>query len=66
MENNKPTQIKLELVKDEHGITAANEEAGSIDIFDESNEGRKDFVLFMLDEFINKEIADVNEYTEEE
>lgn len=51
-----PNKIKLELVKDENGITAANETEGTIDHFDETEEARKEFVLFMLDEFINKEV----------
>jgi hypothetical protein len=49
-------EIKLELVKDESGIVATNEEMGQIVFFDEDEEGRRNFVLYMLDEFINKEI----------
>lgn len=54
----KPKQIKLELVKDEHGIAATNQQEGYVELFDEDDEGRTNFVLFMLDEFINKEIED--------
>jgi hypothetical protein len=55
-------EIKLYLVKDEHGIVATNEEDGRVDVFDETDDSRKDFVLFMLDEFINKGIKskDIN------
>lgn len=49
-------KIKLELVKDNSGITASNETEGTIDYFDETEEARKEFVMFMLDEFINKEV----------
>lgn len=49
-------KIKLELVKDQYGITASNEDAGVIEYFDESEEARKDFIMYMLQEFINKEV----------
>lgn len=49
-------KIKLELVKDEAGITAANETQGTIEFFDESEEARKDFIMYFLEEFMNKEI----------
>jgi hypothetical protein len=59
---NKPNQIKLELVKDNSGITATNEESSQVDLFDETDQGRQEFILFMLDEFINKEVEDGKEY----
>lgn len=57
----KPKQIKLELVKDEHGIAATNQDEGYVELFDEDDQGRQEFVLFMLDEFINKEVKDGKE-----
>lgn len=49
-------QIKLELIKNEAGITASNQTTGIIDFFDETEEARKEFLLYFLQEFINKEI----------
>jgi hypothetical protein len=52
--NNK--EVTLRLVKDDSGITAANETEGTIDFFDKTEEARKDFILYFLEEFINKEV----------
>jgi hypothetical protein len=49
-------KIKLELVKDENGIMASNETEGTIEFFDETEEARKEFVMYFLEEFINKEV----------
>lgn len=49
-------KIELKLIKNEGGITAANEQESVIEFFDNSEEARKDFIMFMLEEFINKEV----------
>ena len=55
-------EIKLTLIKNEAGITAANEDEGTIDLFDDSEQNRQDFIRFMLDEFINKEVTGGKKY----
>lgn len=52
-------EVKLTLVKTEDGISATNESNSTIDYFDESEESRKEFVKYLLDEFINKEVGKV-------
>lgn len=54
--------IELTLIKDDSGITASNEHAGTVDFFDESEESRQEFIRFMLDEFINKEVDEGARY----
>lgn len=58
----KPNKVQLTLIKNATGITAANEYEFRIDHFDNSEEARMDFMKFMLDEFINKEVKDGPEY----
>jgi len=58
----KPNKVELVLVKTDKGITASNEAEGTIDYFDETEEARQQFVLFMVDNFINKEIAKGTKY----
>lgn len=55
-------EIKLTLIKNEAGITAANEDEGTIDLFDDSEQNRQDFIRYMLDEFINKEVSGGKKY----
>lgn len=55
-------KIELQLIKDNTGITAANEAEGKIDHFDESEQARLKFIEFMLEEFINKEVEDGVKY----
>ena len=54
-------EIKLELVKDNTGITATNETANTVDYFDESEQARKEFVAFLVD-FMNTEVDDGAKY----
>lgn len=58
----KQTEVKLTLVKTAAGITAANETKGTVDYFDETEEARQQFVLFMVDNFINKEVDGGKKY----
>jgi hypothetical protein len=55
-------EIKLTLIKNEAGITASNEDAGTIDLFDDSDEQRQEFIRYMLDGFINAEVDDGKKY----
>jgi hypothetical protein len=48
--------IKIQLTKDESGITASNEEQGTIEFFDKTPEARKEFIYYMLENFINQEV----------
>ncbi len=49
-------KIELKLVKDEYGIVVSNEDIGVIEFFDETEQARKEFLMFVLEEFINKEV----------
>lgn len=55
-------KLELKLIKTKTGVTAANEDKGIIDHFEDDDHGRKEFVKFMLEEFINKEIEDGRKY----
>jgi len=59
---NKPKTVELKLTKTTAGITASNEVDGTIDYFDETPEARQQFVQFMVDQFINKEVANGKKY----
>lgn len=54
-------EIKLELVKDNSGITATNETVNTVDYFDESEEARKEFIKYLV-EFMNTEVDDGAKY----
>lgn len=58
----KPKQVKLTLIKQDVGIIAENELDGRVDLFDNSEEARMNFMKYMLDEFINKEVLEGPEY----
>lgn len=49
-------RIELTLIKSNSGIIVANEDEGKIDYFDQTEEARKDFVKYMIEEFINREV----------
>jgi len=49
-------QINIELIKDASGITAVNHDFGTVDYFDDSTESRKEFVQYLVDQFINVEV----------
>lgn len=55
-------KIELTLIKTKDGVTAANEAEGTIDFFDEEEQGRREFIEYMLQQFINKEIEDGRKY----
>jgi hypothetical protein len=54
--------IEIVLTKDQYGVTASNKTKGVIDYFDDSDEGRKAFVQFMISEFINQEVENGAKY----
>ena len=55
-------KIELSLIKTAEGITATNKEESTIDMFDDDDEGRKSFVEYMIENFINKEVENGRKY----
>ena len=55
-------KIELSLIKTAEGITATNKEESTIDMFDDDDEGRKSFVEYMVENFINKEVDNGRKY----
>ena len=55
-------QLEIVLTKDEYGVTATNEVSGTVDYFDDSDDGRRSFIEYMLSEFINREVEGGRSY----
>lgn len=55
-------EVKLTLIKTPEGISATNETESKVSFFEDDEESRKAFVLFMVDEFINKEVDGGKKY----
>ena len=55
-------KLELKLIKTENGITATDFEGGKIHYFDETDEARQQFVKFIVDEFINREVDNGRKY----
>lgn len=55
-------KIELKLIKTSNGITAANDEESRIDMFEDTDDGRKEFVKYIVDTFLNKEVDGGRKY----
>lgn len=55
-------ELKIELVKTSGGYQISNADAQSIDVFEDTDEGRKEFVRFLVNNVLNLEVEGGRKY----
>lgn len=55
-------EIKITLVKTKDGVQLSNDTLKSIDLFDDSDDGRKKLIQSLIDQFLNAEVLGGRKY----
>lgn len=58
----KPKEITLKLVKTANGVTLSNESEMTLDIFDDTDHGRKALIQALVDQLLNAEVQGGRRY----
>lgn len=55
--------IELIIKKGPNGYTVGDEKSGTVDMFEDSDEGRSKFIKFLVDNLLNAEIPGGRKYS---